>query len=144
MNTKRLNSYQKRLAMIEKKTPKLQYVAEFKALKPECKLFFDVYSDSLFDANKFINFDVRTMDRLKRNHERFNRTKPLTLTYTFYYECDFETEDERLKIVRESFKQQLGEIYKNEKELLQQLGGELKENEHYQINITKINLEGDI
>ncbi|MFC9541504.1 hypothetical protein ACFTQ7_16740 [Lysinibacillus sp. NPDC056959] len=101
MNTHRLNSYQKRMAMIEKQVPKIRYVAEFKALKAECKPLFDVYNAPAFNASRFLNFDARTKDSLKNVHERFNRTKPLTLTYTFYYKCDIETEEERLKIANE-------------------------------------------
>jgi hypothetical protein len=139
----RLNTFQKRIAMYEQRTPKIKYIAEYKALKEEAQLLFDAYEAPAFNPKKFLNFDGRTMARIKENHERFNRTKPLTLEYTFHYKCEFETEDERLKIVRDFFQHKINAIYKEEAELLKKLGIQLKENEDYTVTIRKVNLEGE-
>ncbi|EON73958.1 hypothetical protein [Lysinibacillus sphaericus] len=134
----RLNSYQKRIAMYEQRTPKIKYVAECKALKEETQPLFDAYEAPTFNQKKFLNFDGRTMARIQEKHERFNRIKPLTMEYTFHYNCEHETEDERLKIVHDFFRRKINEIYRAEAELFKKLGGQLKENEDYSITITKI------
>lgn len=139
----RLNTFQKRIAMYEQRTPKIKYIAEYKALKEEAQPLFDAYEAPAFNPKKFLNFDGRTMARIQEDHERFNRTKPLTLEYTFHYKCEYETEDERLKIVRDFFQRRINEIYKEEAELLKKFGIQLKENEDYTVTIRKVNLEGE-
>ncbi len=139
----RLNTFQKRIAMYEQRTPKIKYIAEYKALKEEAQLLFDAYEAPAFNPKKFLNFDGRTMARIKEDHERFNRAESLKLEYTFHYKCEYETEDERLKIVRDFFQHKINEIYKEEAELLKKLGIQLKENEDYTVTIRKVNLEGE-
>ncbi len=139
----RLNTYQKRIAMLEQHTPKIKYIAEYKALKKETQLLFDAYEAPTFNQENLLNFDGRTIARIKEKHERFNRPKPLTLEYTFHYKCGYETEDERLKIVNDYFQRKLNEIYREESELLRKLGNKLKENEDYTVNIKKVELEGE-
>lgn len=136
----RLNTYQKRIAMYEQCTPKIKYIAEYKALNKETQPLFDAYEAPTFNPKEYLNFDGRTMARIQERHERFNRTKPLTLEYTFHYKCEQETENERLKIVRDYFQNKINEIYQEEAELFKKVGGSLKENKDYSITITKINL----
>lgn len=143
MSIERLNTFQKRRAMYEQRTPKIKYIAEYKALKGEAQPLFDTYEAPAFNPKEFLNFDGRTMARIQKKHERFNRTEPLKLEYTFHYKCDYETEAERLKIVRDFFQRKVNEIYKQEVELLKKLGIQLKENEDYTVTITKVNLEGE-
>lgn len=127
--------------MYEQRTQKINYIAEYKALKEEAQPLFDAYEAPTFNPKKFLNFDGRTMARIQEKHERFNRAKSLTLVYTFHYKCEYETEDERLKIAHDFFQRKINEIYKDEAELFKKLGDQLKENEDYTVTITKVNLE---
>ena len=137
MKGERLNAYQKALAMKQMKEIYHSYTGTFKALKEECEPLFDVYEAKPFDKKEYLNFDLNTINRLKNHHNRFNRQSPLTMHYAFYYDCQTETEEERLKIVKKVFIEKMELLYRNEPELIKSINGGLIEGIHYELFIEK-------
>lgn len=138
MKGERLNAYQKALAMTEKKQVYHLYTGSFKALACEYSSLFDVYEATQFDVKKHLNFDLNTLNRLRAHHNRFNRQSPLTMQFAFYYDCQHETEEERLQIVKQFFIKKMELLYKDELELINSLKSGLIEGVHYELNIEKI------
>lgn len=105
----RLNSYQKAIAQLECHPPRFEYIATLSALKAEAKRFIDPY-----DAESDPTLAKEYGNRLKYEIHKFkklNRTDPVQVRYTINYLCDYETEEERLELVRNAIKTLLASKY---------------------------------
>lgn len=142
MEGERLNAFQKVVAMRDKKEVHHIYVGIFQALHEDYSLLFDEFQAPPFEEHKrkvfySTNFDLLTVERLKRHYERFNRTEPLKFEYVFHYNCQTETEEQRIEIAHRAFIEQINILYKDEHEIIRLLNGELKEGVHYKLTIKK-------
>ncbi|PIC71137.1 hypothetical protein CSV77_03605 [Sporosarcina sp. P16b] len=115
----RLNTYQKRIAMQEASTPCIRYTGKFKATNEAAERFFNPYEappakrtklqEQVFQANP---------DALKINEEnrkKFDRTEHLQIPFILHYQCEHETEEERLEEAKRHILHRMYQQYKGEK-----------------------------
>jgi hypothetical protein len=93
-----VNLYEKTLAQIEKRDPKLYYRATFKGLTPKGVRAVDRFL--VVDDPEYKRANSANKQNLFLNLKHHQREEAISFDHIFYYDDPAETEQDRLEIVK--------------------------------------------